>query len=64
MENPLCFGDDYNDLNMFEVCETSVAMGNGIKELKDIATYITQDNDRDGVALFLQKYSDKSLPMS
>ncbi len=48
-----CFGDDYNDIEMFKYCKNSVAMGNAISELKSIAMFITDTNDNDGVAKFL-----------
>ncbi len=35
------FGDNLNDLSMFSEVETSIAMGNAVAELKNIATYIT-----------------------
>lgn len=34
---------------MFEVCDESVAMGNGFKEVKEKATYITDDINQDGL---------------
>ena len=48
-------GDGKNDISMFELTPNSVAMGNSIKELKDIATYVTDTNDEDGVAKALEK---------
>jgi len=48
-----CFGDDFNDIGMFQFCGKSVAMGNAIPELKEIATHITTTNDEDGVAKFI-----------
>lgn len=43
------FGDEVNDLSMFIDEWTSVAMGNAIEPLKAKATYITDDNDKDGI---------------
>lgn len=43
------FGDEVNDLSMFIDEWTSVAMGNAIEELKAKASYITDDNDKDGI---------------
>ena len=48
-----CFGDDYNDIEMFKFCKNAVAMGNAISELKTIAKFVTETNDNDGVAKFL-----------
>jgi Cof subfamily protein (haloacid dehalogenase superfamily) len=49
-----CFGDDHNDIGMFEYCGNSVAMGNAIAELKNRATFVTTGNDEDGVAEFIE----------
>lgn len=43
------FGDEKNDLKMFIPEWTSIAMGNAIDELKKKATYVTTDNDKDGI---------------
>ncbi len=43
------FGDEVNDLSMFIEEWTSVAMGNAIEPLKAKASYITDDNDKDGI---------------
>ncbi|WP_091065566.1 HAD hydrolase family protein [Paenibacillus sp. NFR01] len=55
MEQVMCFGDDHNDLGMFQACGYPVAMGNAVPLLKDIAAEITETNDNDGVALILEK---------
>lgn len=49
-EDAACIGDGENDLAMFEVCQTSIAMGNACDALKAGANYITDDIDRDGLA--------------
>ena len=43
------FGDEKNDLSMFIPEWTSIAMGNGIDELKKKATYVTTDANKDGI---------------
>ncbi len=40
---------------MFNECGFKVAMGNALPSLKEIADYITDDNNHDGVANFLKK---------
>jgi Cof subfamily protein (haloacid dehalogenase superfamily) len=55
-----CFGDDHNDIGMFEYCGNSVAMGNAIPELKNTATFVTAGNDEDGVAKFIENEILKS----
>lgn len=51
--NAICFGDGINDSEMFDVCAYSVAMKNGNDKLKEIASFITDSNDEDGVANFI-----------
>ena len=43
------FGDNYNDLSMFMPEWTSIAMGNGVPELKARASYVTSNADDDGI---------------
>jgi Cof subfamily protein (haloacid dehalogenase superfamily) len=51
----LAFGDDFNDLGLFQICGFPIAMGNSIQELKEIALEITETNDNDGVAIVLER---------
>lgn len=44
------FGDDLNDLEIISAYPVSVAMGNGVEEVKKGARYITLANDDDGIA--------------
>lgn len=60
-EDIISFGDDYSDIEIFENSGVSVAMGNSIQELKDIATYITDDNDNNGIAKYINKNILKGL---
>lgn len=39
MEQTICFGDSENDIDMFKVCNSSVAMKNSPDSLKKLATY-------------------------
>lgn len=55
-ENSICFGDSINDISMFNSVGISVAMGNSIDELKNIADYVTVTNDNDGISKFFDKY--------
>ncbi|HAM79998.1 Cof-type HAD-IIB family hydrolase [Ornithinibacillus bavariensis] len=43
------FGDGLNDLEMLSTIENSVAMGNGVDEVKEVAKYITKPVDEDGI---------------
>lgn len=55
-EESMCFGDYYNDLDMFKACNIKVAMENACNEIKKEADYITETNEKNGVANFLNKY--------
>ena len=48
-KNTISFGDAKIDLSMFECCAYNVAMGNGGKEIKEAADYITTDVNDDGL---------------
>ena len=49
-------GDMANDMPMFEVAGHRIAMGNGIEELKTMATFVTDTNERDGFAAAVEHY--------
>lgn len=48
-EDTIAFGDAKIDIPMLEYCHIGVAMGNGGKEIKEAADYITKDVDEDGL---------------
>lgn len=54
-EDIVVFGDDTNDIGLFNLCGRSIAMENAIQELKDIATEVTDSNDNDGVAVVIER---------
>lgn len=49
LKDVVVFGDDTNDMVMFDPQWTSVAMGNACQELKNIATFVTDTNVDDGI---------------
>jgi len=51
----LVLGDSFNDYSMFTEFTESVAMGNAIPEIKEIAKYITDTNGNLGVAKAIYK---------
>ena len=53
-ENIIAFGDDTNDIEMINNAGIGVAMGNAEEQLKSIADFITDTNQNDGVAKFLE----------
>lgn len=53
----MIFGDQGNDLSMFENPNfKKIAMGNAIGQIKDLADYVTDDNDHNGIAKALKKF--------
>ncbi|KGX92670.1 haloacid dehalogenase [Pontibacillus halophilus JSM 076056 = DSM 19796] len=55
-EHVIAFGDEDNDLEMIEFAGVGVAMDNAITELKDVAKHVTESNENDGIARFLEDY--------
>lgn len=51
----VAIGDSWNDVEMFEVCGVSVAMGNAHDELKELADFVTTDVLDDGVSNALRR---------
>ena len=54
-EESLAFGDNYNDVEMLELCGRSVAMGNAPEDIKKLADEVTLSNEEDGLAYYLVK---------
>jgi len=52
----ICIGDSENDLSMLKVAGLAVAMGNAIPIVKEVAEYITDTNENDGVAKMINKF--------
>ena len=48
-DDAYAFGDGYNDLSMFREVNHRIAMKNGVCELKNKATYVTDSVDQDGI---------------
>lgn len=59
-EELVAFGDGYNDLTMLRYAGLGVAMGNSVKDVKEVADYITDSNDNEGIANCLKKLQEKS----
>ena len=54
-ESVLAFGDNYNDISMFEVVD-GVAVENAQDSVKQLAKYTTKSNEEDGVSYFIKMY--------
>ncbi|MFT8315070.1 MAG: Cof-type HAD-IIB family hydrolase [Clostridium sp.] len=55
-EEVICIGDNENDLSMIEFAGLGVAMGNATDKVKNIANYITETNNNNGVAKVIEKF--------
>lgn len=55
------FGDNENDLGMFNYTGYGVAMGNSIDKLKEHADFVTLSNNEDGIAYALEKMIDEGI---
>lgn len=51
----VCFGDNRNDIPMFEASDVKIAVANAFTELKQKADIIVGGNSEDGVAMWLKK---------
>ena len=49
------FGDEHNDKDMLIYAGCGVAMGNASKEVKEIADYVTEQNDKEGLRKVLDQ---------
>ncbi|MBO0855858.1 MAG: HAD hydrolase family protein, partial [Nocardia sp.] len=52
----LAIGDGYNDIEMLSWAGYSVAMGNAVPPVREIANEVTASIDEDGVALILERW--------
>ncbi|MCI8668678.1 MAG: HAD family hydrolase [Lachnospiraceae bacterium] len=52
------FGDGKNDISMFEMADESYAVDNAVQELKEIATGVIESNNDDGVAKWLERFTN------
>ena len=50
MSQVIAIGDSYNDIEMIKTAGLGVAMGNAPQEVKEVASFITKDNNHDGIA--------------
>lgn len=51
----IAFGDNYNDIEMFENVGFPIAMENAVDEIKSAAKFVTTSNDESGVAYAINK---------
>jgi Cof subfamily protein (haloacid dehalogenase superfamily) len=60
LERTMAVGDNYNDVSMLEIAGFPVAMGNAVDELKEMAVFVTKENNESGVAFAIQKFLEKA----
>lgn len=53
-QDTVYFGDDNDDIEPIRMCGLGVAVSNAVKEVRDEADSITDSNDEDGVARFIE----------
>ncbi len=58
-EHITCFGDNLNDLPMFEVCDKKIAVSNAKDEIKKAADEIIGSNTDDAVAVYIKKITER-----
>lgn len=51
----IVFGDNVNDISMMKIADRSVAVGNALPEVKEIADEIIGSNDEDAVARYIME---------
>ncbi|MDQ0361813.1 Cof-type HAD-IIB family hydrolase [Breznakia pachnodae] len=57
LSETMALGDGGNDIPMLKHVAVGVAMGNASKEVKDVADYVTDDVDNDGVVNALKHFN-------
>lgn len=56
LDETMAFGDGGNDKEMLRHVRYGVAMGNARSEVKEVAYFVSESVDNDGIALALQKF--------
>lgn len=52
----IVFGDDQNDISMFEYCKHAVAMQNATDSIKALSEFVTKTNDESGFSFALETF--------
>lgn len=56
LQDMVAFGDDENDYEILQNCGVGVAVANAIPQILKVADEVTDSNDEDGVANYLERY--------
>ncbi len=55
-EQAVAFGDGENDIDMLELVDLSIVMGNAKNHIKQLADYVTEKSSEDGIAKALERF--------
>ncbi|MGT2910501.1 Cof-type HAD-IIB family hydrolase [Streptococcus cameli] len=55
LSETVAFGDNFNDLEMLRVVGQAVVMGNAPQDIQEEFSFVTADNDHDGIAVALKQ---------
>ena len=55
-EEVIAIGDNINDYKMIQNAGLGIAMGESMPKIKEIADYVTEDNNNEGVANALLRF--------
>ena len=56
LEDTMTFGDNANDVEIFQIAGKSIAVANAIDEIKNLADEVTLSNDENGVLHAIKKF--------
>lgn len=56
LDQIIAIGDSFNDLPVFQVAGTSIAMGNAPDALKELVDWVAPPVEKDGVAVAIEKF--------
>lgn len=56
LNDVIVFGDNYNDLEMFECAGMPIAMENSVQAIKEKAKYVTKSNNESGIAYAIENF--------
>lgn len=56
VQDAMAIGDSENDIEMLKYCGTSIAVGNAMESVKEVADFISSDIDDDGIYNALKHY--------
>ncbi|WP_303015412.1 HAD family hydrolase [Holdemania massiliensis] len=58
LDEIVAFGDDMNDLELFQECGWSVAVSNALPMIKEVAKEVCASNEEEGVAQWMEAHAE------